>query len=138
VAETEDFEEARGEYCFATLHQAARRMPLRLEWDELRELDEGNVVKPTACPCISLLEEDDGMQQAAALMANYNDGSNSWISHHLNLSSALAFKIRQFVTPSPVFYVEKDDLVLKVEETTSAEFNKVLIFRKTVNTEIEY
>jgi len=99
LAETEDFEEARGECCFATLHHAARRMPLRLEWDELRELDEGNVFNPTACPCISLLEDEDGVQQAAALMTNCNDSSNSWISHRLKLSSALAFKTRQFSTP---------------------------------------
>ena len=49
---------------------------------------------------------------------------------HLNVPAEVAFTIREFVTPPPVFYVEEGDLVLHVEESLEIEWNKGMVSRK--------
>ena len=132
-------------FCFATLHKLKVRVPLGLQADRLYE----NEYEPTACPSIDIPEQDededdeeqdkeeeqdkdkDGLKVAAELMAKYNDASDSWMCQHLpGFNSQLAFNVREFVTPPPVFYLEEGDLVLTVEETRECEWTKTLVLRK--------
>jgi hypothetical protein len=44
--------------------------------------------------------------------------------------SSVAFIIREYVSPPPVFYLQEGDLILEVEESESPEWYKLLVFRK--------
>jgi hypothetical protein len=72
----------------------------------------------------------DNSEWADKAMESYRDGSNSWMCQNLKVPAGVAFAIRKFVTPPPVFYVEEGDLVLYVQESLLIEWNKTLIFRK--------
>jgi len=117
-------------YCFATLHKLKRRMVLGLCPDR----QNNNSYMPTACPRINLGEtEEERLKNADTLMAKYKAASKSWVCRHLeNFDARLAMKVREFVTPPPVFYLEKDDLVLKVQETAEPDWEKVIVFRKKI------
>jgi hypothetical protein len=73
------------------------------------------------------------LERADELMNCYRDGCDSWIYEHLEVPTEVAFKIREFVTPPPVFYVEEGDVVLVVEESKEHEcfWIKTLVFRKS-------
>ncbi|KAL3908984.1 MAG: hypothetical protein SGILL_008270 [Bacillariaceae sp.] len=68
---------------------------------------------------------------AQEMLANYEDGSNSWLLNHFpSLSSETALRIRQFVLPPPVLMLKKGDLVLDIEEPCEAECWRKIVFRK--------
>jgi hypothetical protein len=45
-------------------------------------------------------------------------------------TDAVAFRIREYVTPPPIFYLQQDDLVLIVEHTRENEWERIFVFRK--------
>eukprot|EP00816_Leptocylindrus_hargravesii_P012857 CAMPEP_0196826616 /NCGR_PEP_ID=MMETSP1362-20130617/93718_1 /TAXON_ID=163516 /ORGANISM="Leptocylindrus danicus, Strain CCMP1856" /LENGTH=433 /DNA_ID=CAMNT_0042207195 /DNA_START=229 /DNA_END=1532 /DNA_ORIENTATION=+ len=59
-----------------------------------------------------LLQKPDCNKIAEEIIGEYRDGSNSWMCTHLQIPSSIAFQIRAFITPPPVFYLEEGDLVL--------------------------
>jgi hypothetical protein len=80
---------------------------------------------------IRIASDPDNLGVAEQLMKKYRDGSNySWICEHLNVPSSVAFLIREYVRPPPVFYLQEDDLILEVEESELPDWNKLLVFRK--------
>jgi len=82
------------------------------------------------CTLDEVADKRDNVEISDKMMTQYRDGSNSWVCQHLNLPAEVAFKIREYVTPPPVFYVEEGDLFLFVEERDRPEWTKALIFRK--------
>jgi len=96
----------------------------------------GNPYNPRACPDHELLElkEPDNLKRAKELMAQYCD-SPSWVTTHLGLPKTAAFCIREFVTPPPVFYLEKGDLIVRIEESREPEWYKTLVLRKMTQEE---
>lgn len=72
-------------------------------------------------------------RRAERALERYQDGRNSWMCQHLNVPATVAFRICEYVTKPPVFCIEKDDLVLVVDESISKRWMKALIFRKIVD-----
>lgn len=147
---TKDEEEQEGEvgdmykYCGGTLSVLNKRVALGLSPDRLYE----NKFCPQGCPKHDLLElveeKKDGddypknnverahelnLERAKKLMEEYSNGS-SYITKHLGLSQQVASHIREFVTPPPVFYLEKGDLILRIEESSEPEWDKTVVLRK--------
>lgn len=125
-----DFEYGDG-LCTATLKVVAEKCALPLwPYDALRGNDSLH----------TLLSEDGEiyLQQdrmwtvdfAQGLMEAYRNGRTSWMHRQLNIPADVAFKIRQFVTPPPAFFVQEGDLVLSVEESKEAGWFKTLVFRQ--------
>jgi len=117
-----DFEYGDG-LCHAVLKIVAKRFAMGLDHDYLR----GNHY------CEKLVPHDIGLMNLEVnekRMKRYRNGRNSWICRHLRLPADVAFRIRQFVTPPPAFFLEEGDLVLVVEESKESDWTKTLIFRK--------
>ena len=121
-------DESAGDYCGVVTKVVAQKRALALDpTDDLYENHCGKLVAWTGEGFDYGL---DNLEWAEKAMNSYEDGNNSWMTRHLNVPAEVAFKIRQYVTPPPVFYVQEGDLVLVVEESLECEWNKTLIFRK--------
>jgi hypothetical protein len=90
----------------------------------------GNDYCPNAQEIRIASDSDDNLGVAEQLMKKYREGSNSWMCDHLKVPSSVAFLIREYVSPPPVFYLQEDDLILEVEESESPSWDKLLVFRK--------
>jgi hypothetical protein len=55
-------------------------------------------------------------EEAEDVLQQYLDGSNSWMWFYLGLPAEVASHSRQFLTPPPVFFLEKDDIILGFDE----------------------
>ena len=119
-------------FCGGILNVMNKRVALGLCPDWLA----GNPYNPRACPNHELLEleDPDNLKRAEELMDQYCDRS-SWVTTHLGLPKKVAFCIREFVTPPPVFYLEKGDLIVRIEESREPEWDKTLVLRKMTQEE---
>lgn len=127
VTENEyEMEDMNHEYCGAVLKVVAKRHALGLASDQLYD----NMYRPNGRRVQLPQDELENVKVADKLMAQYRDGSNSWMCSHLQVPPDIAFKIREFVTPPPVFFLEENDLMLVIQESNSPEWEKQLIFRK--------
>ena len=115
-------------YCGAAMKIVAERRALAL--DPTDKLCQNWYGQYTTWSGEGYEYEQDNTEWAKKAMETYRDGSNSWMRQHLNVPAEVAFKIREFVAPPPVFHVEEGDLVLVVQETLQCEWTKILIFRK--------
>jgi len=66
-------------------------------------------------------------------MAEYNNcSSDYWIHKHLGLPAPAAAIVRSYLTPAPIFYLERGDYIIRLEDQKyhgQFGFNKVLAFR---------
>jgi hypothetical protein len=112
-------------FCGAKLIILNQSLALGLSADKLSEID----YSPTARR-VEVANKPDNLKEAKELMERYRDGNNAWTCKHLDLPSSVAFLVREYVTPAPVFYLRPGDLILEVEESMHPEWNKLLVFRK--------
>jgi hypothetical protein len=110
------------QWCGASLEIVRERVALGLESDILHGIE----YKPNTN---GIVPNTNG-NHADEMMSMYRDGSNSWTCKHFGVAPDVAFRMREFVTPPPVFFVEPGDLVLTVEESKECEWQKQLVFRK--------
>lgn len=125
----EDFYE-EDRHCGAILKIVAQRRALAL--DPTDKLQYNHYGKQVAWSTTGqgYTYESDNEEWAEKAMKQHQDGNNPWMCQHLHVPAEVAFKIREFVMPPPVFYVEQGDLVLVVEESKEIEWIKTCIFRK--------
>jgi len=121
---TDDGTERDDDYCGGILNVTKSSVALRLCPDWLA----GNSFRRSLEP----LHGDDA--NAEELMASYKHKA-SWVTRHLGFSNKVAFLIREYVTPPPIFYLEKGDLLLNIEESSECEWNKTVVFRPMTNDE---
>ena len=72
------------------------------------------------------------LKDANNMLAKYEDGSNSWVCKHLGFHPSIAFHVRQFIAPPPVFFFEKGDVFLDIEDNMACERRKSYVFRKKI------
>merc|ERR1711865_99580 len=74
------------------------------------------------------------LKDANNMLAKYEDGSNSWVCKHLGFHPSIAFHVRQFIAPPPVFFFEKGDVFLDIEDNMDCvcEWRKRYVFRKKI------
>jgi hypothetical protein len=108
-------------WCQASMMIVDQRCALGLESDELYYL---NYVPNTSGVVPTNANHADEM------MATYKNGRNSWTCKHLGVPCQVASRIREFVTPPPVFFLEPGDLLLDIEDAREMEWTKCLVYRK--------
>jgi hypothetical protein len=111
----------------AILTVVDRPIALGLDPDRLCE----NEYDPEGATSHNLYNAENGQERAETLTARYRDASTSWVCKHLGVPDAIAFRIREYVTPAPVFYLREGDLVLTMEDSRECEWERILVFRKS-------
>jgi hypothetical protein len=114
------------ELCGAILNVVDKPTALGLHPDQLCD----NLYDPKWATSHDIFDAENGEERAETLTARYRDASTSWVCKHLGVPDSIAFRIREYVTPAPIFYLREGDLVLTVEESRGYEWTKVLVFRK--------
>mmetsp|Transcript_30296 Transcript_30296/g.54810 ORF Transcript_30296/g.54810 Transcript_30296/m.54810 type:complete len:352 (+) Transcript_30296:261-1316(+) len=125
---TREEDELWNEYCGLVMKVFARRRALALY--PKKNLHSNYYGKNINWSVEGYDYNTDNSEWVDKAMESYRDGRNSWMCQHLNVPAEVAFAIREFVTPPPVFYVEEGELVTYVQESLPIEWNKTLIFRK--------
>jgi hypothetical protein len=132
----DDYVYYNAEPCRAILHVVDKPIALGLYLDRLY----GNRYDPNGATVRDLFHAENGQERADTLTARYRDASTSWVCKHLGVPDEIAFRIREYVTPAPVFYLREGDLVLTVEdswesgvtlEVGQCDWYRVLVFRKS-------
>jgi len=103
------FDEQDIDYWGMALKRISRRVPLGVSRDYPGHESNFNVIELNTN---HILKDPKCLEVADNLSIQYKDGSNSWMCAHLGVPSSVAFQIREFVTPPPVFYLEEGDFVL--------------------------
>lgn len=123
----DDYEQEDELRC-AILKVVDKPIALGLHPDRLYEFFEYD---PMGATTHDLFHAENGQERAETLSALYQDVSSSWLCKHLCVPDGIAFRIREYVTPAPVFFLRKEDLVLTVEDSTGNDFPRILVFRKS-------
>jgi len=77
-------------------------------------------------------------KEAEILLAQYHDASSSWLCRHdISLPTDVAFKIRQFVCPPPVLFLEEGDLCLSIKDADGCSGWVIFARRKEQNFVVE-
>lgn len=128
-----DFDREHTTFCSAVMKVVAKTHALGLAPNEMLPEVEFHPARYNHVPTRhELAETPNNLELADKLMTAYRDGNSSWMCQHLDVPAVVAFKIREYVTPPPAFYVKEGDIMLVVEECNRPEWQKELIFRKIV------
>lgn len=117
------------EFCGASLSIIGKRTPLALaDTDFLPSATGKRVISIKSKGGVS---KPESIEEAESMLKRYRDGSNSWMCQHLpGIKAKIAARVREFITPPPILFLEPGDLLVEIEESKECEWRKYFILRK--------